>query len=111
MEYVFGIDGEIEVLKTKGSKRSDLTGYNQIERTYPGQTITDNFRVVRKLNSKEDVEGNCYDWYEIDRHYRTIDRTAPLQEANERNAANIDYLSMMMDVELPGEETQDEQKI
>lgn len=45
---------------------------------YPDQTVTDNFRIVRKLDSQEDVEGNCYDWYEIDRHYRTMDKTGPL---------------------------------
>lgn len=32
-------------------------------------------------------------------------------EANERNAANIDYLSMMMDVELPGGEENAQQEI
>lgn len=24
-----------------------------------------------------DPAGNCYDWYEIDRHYRTIDKPSP----------------------------------
>ena len=67
MEYVFGTQGEIEVLKTKGDSHTDLTGFHQIEQTFPDQTITDNFRVVRKIESAEDVEGNCYDWYEIDR--------------------------------------------
>lgn len=37
--------------------------------------------MVRKLESSEDDEGNCYDWYEIDRHYREIDRTGPVVEA------------------------------
>ena len=78
MEYVFGTQGEIEVLQVKGSAHTDLTGYHQIERAYPDQTITDNFCVVRKLDSKEDVEGSCYDWYEIDRHNRTIDKSAPV---------------------------------
>lgn len=80
MEYVFGQRGEIEVLKTKGSTHTDLTGYHSIEQTYPDQTVTDSFRVVRKLDSKEDAEGNCYDWYEIDRHYRAQDRTGPIAQ-------------------------------
>lgn len=75
MEYVFGTEGEIEVLKTKGETHTDLTGYQQVVQEYPGEKITDNFRVVRKTGSSEDREGNCYDWYEIDRHYRTIDRS------------------------------------
>ena len=101
MEYVFGTDNDAEVLKTKGHAHTDLTGYQQTVREFPGQKITDNFRVIRKIGSDEDVEGNCYDWYEIDRHYREIDRTGPVVEAEARNAANIDYISMMTGVELP----------
>lgn len=78
MEYVFGVKGKMEVLKVKGDTHTDLIGYHQIQQTYPDQTITDSFRIVRKLDSKDDVEGNCYDWYEIDRHYRIVDKTGPL---------------------------------
>ena len=31
-------------------------------------------------NSDEDVEGNCYDWYTVNKHNRIIDRTPPLKE-------------------------------
>ena len=86
MEYVFGTADEIEVLKTKGRTHSDLGGYHQIEQRYSDQVITDNFRVVCKLNSAEDDEGYCYDWYEIDRHYRVIDKTGPIAE--KMNAIN-----------------------
>ena len=45
-------------------------------------TIEDN--PMRKPNAKllsdEDAEGNCYDWYTIDKHNRIIDRTPPLKE-------------------------------
>lgn len=80
MEYVFGTNGPIEVLKTKGDYHTDFAGFRQVEQDYPDQTITDSFRIVRKLKSAEDVEGNCYDWYEIDRHYRTVDKTGPLRQ-------------------------------
>lgn len=89
MEYVFGTKGRIEVLKTKGSHHTDLTGYHQLEREYPDQTITDSFRVVRKLHSAEDVEGRCYDWYEIDHHYRMTDKTGPLAEQAAKSAAEL----------------------
>jgi len=75
MEYVFGTKGDIEILKTKGEKHTNLKGFHTITREYPDQIIEDRFRVVRKLDSKEDIEENCYDWYEIDRHYRFTDRT------------------------------------
>ena len=78
MEYVFGTEGEMEVLKVKGDSHTDLTGFHQIEQEYPDQTVTDSFRIVRKLDSGTDAEGRCYDWYEIDRHNRTIDKSAPV---------------------------------
>ncbi|WP_295757350.1 hypothetical protein [uncultured Oscillibacter sp.] len=36
--------------------------------------------MVEKTGSDEDGEGNCYDWYEIDRHYRTIDKSGAVAE-------------------------------
>ena len=90
MEYVFGTEGEIEVLKTKGDAHTDLTGYQQIVQEFPSEKITDNFRVVRKTGSSEDGEGNCYDWYEIDRHYRTIDKSEPVAARVEAIEAAIE---------------------
>lgn len=89
MEYVFGTRDEKEILKTKGDVHTDLSGFHSVERVYPDQTITDNFRIVRKLNSKEDAAGNCYDWYEIDHHYRITDKINPLRE-------NIDVIMASM---------------
>ncbi len=103
MEYVFGTNGKMETLKIKGSTHTDLIGYHQIEQTYPDQTITENFRVVRKLGSQEDVEGNCYDWYEIDRHYRTADKTGPLfSQAEDTDAmlADQEYRLTLLELGL-----------
>ena len=48
---------------------------------------------MRKIESAEDVEGNCYDWYEIDRHYRVVDKTGPvIQQVNESTAALEDAM-------------------
>ena len=102
MEYVFGTQGEIEVLKTKGSTHTDLTGFHQIEHEYPDQTITDNFRIVQKLNSQEDGEGNCYDWYEIDRHYRVTDKTGPLAKQAVENATAAETALCELDEKVNG---------
>lgn len=96
MEYVFGTKGDAEILKVKSESHTDLTGYQTVKREYHGESVTDHFRVARKLDSKEDEANACYDWYEIDRHYRMVDRT----NQEKRNAANIDYLSMMTGVDL-----------
>lgn len=49
-----------------------------------------------------------YDWYEIDKHYRVIDNTAPIEKLGKLNSANIDYLSMMADIPLPDEDESEE---
>lgn len=104
-EYIFGTNGNAETLRVKGPAHTGLTGFQEVAREYPDQTITDRFRVVRKLKSAEDQAGNCYDWYEIDRHYQVEDKSAQAAQANARTAANLDYLSMMAGIDLPdGEE-------
>lgn len=101
MEYVFGTQNDAEILKIVWSAHTDLKGYQEVVREFQSEKITDNFHVVRKLDSKEDLEGNCYDWYIIDRHYRMIDRTEPLKKKEEQNRADIDYISIMTGVDLP----------
>lgn len=80
----------MEVLKTKGDAHTSLTGYHQVERAFPDQTITDTFRVVRKLKSAEDAAGNRYDWYEIERHYRMVDKSGPVAERAAKDAAALE---------------------
>lgn len=99
MDYVFGTKGGAEVLKTIGDAHTNLTGYHQLEREYPDQTITDSFRVACKLRSAEDVNGRCYDWYEIDHHYRMIDKTGPLAEQAAKTAAGIEDALCEQDME------------
>lgn len=77
MEYIFGRDNYTgdEVLKTKGKEHTDLIGFVQTVRETDLDTTTDNFYVVRKVRSAEDAEGNCYDWYVIDKHNTILDST------------------------------------
>ena len=100
MVYIFGTRNKQETLKTKGNSHTNLSGFHQIERTYSEETITDYFRIVRKIESKEDSSGNCYDWYEIDCHYRTIDKTGPIIKQAEQIRADVDYISIMTGVKL-----------
>lgn len=87
MEYVFGTDGYngVETLRTKGNEHTDFEGFVEIVQEFEDSTITDSFRVVRKKKSEKDSEGNCYDWYEIDRHNRIVDKT-------KRMKRNLDVL-------------------
>lgn len=90
MEYVFGTKDDIEVLKTKGQFHTNMKGFHQVEQEYSDQIITDNFHIVCKLESVEDEEGNCYDWYEIDHHYRVMDKTVSVVKKVEENAAAVE---------------------
>ena len=78
MDYIFGADDSRECLKTVGAVHSDLEGYVEIRREYDDAVITDRLRIVRRTDSTEDSEGRCYDWYDIDSHYRLIDKTGPI---------------------------------
>ena len=75
-----------------------MTGFHEVTREYPDQTITDHFRVVCKLNSKKDEAGNCYDWYEIDRHSRYTDKTGPVVEEIARMRADLENALCEMDL-------------
>lgn len=100
-EYIFGTNGNAETLRVKGPSHTALTGFQQVVQEYPSETITDRFRVVRKLKEAEDPAGNCCDWYEIDRHCRTVDKSAALQAeldaANKKLAASIQSNAMLED--------------
>lgn len=93
MEYIFGTNELIgeEVLRTKGDKHTDLEGFQSVVTEYPDCTIHDSFYVVRKDKSDEDMEGNCYDWYVINRHNRSVDKTKAINSRlNELIAAALE---------------------
>lgn len=88
MEYVFGTNSYsgVETLRTKGSEHTNFDGFVETVQEFDDSTITDTFHVVSKTKSDDDAEGNCYDWYIIDKHNRAIDKTKRLK-------ANIDVLA------------------
>ena len=92
MEYIFGRDARTgcETVRTKGAEHSTLTGFCETVREYPDCTITDSFFVCGHIRSAEDAEGRCYDWYEIDHHYRMTDKTGPLAEQAAKTAAEME---------------------
>lgn len=99
MEYLFGKD-KFEYLRTKDAVHSNLSGFQEVVQEYPDCTITDSFRVVRHYKADKDGEKNCYDWYEIDSHYRMIDKGAKARAEVEQARADIDFISIMTGVEL-----------
>lgn len=109
MEYVFGTketaEGVVEILKTVGDTHSNLIGRQSVIREYTDKTYEDVFTVTRLYQTKEDIEGKCYDWYEIKDHFRTAERfTAERAESMDQeledHASKIDYIAMMTDVDI-----------
>jgi len=113
MEYTFSQNNAngTETVRTKSKQHSNLFGFQQVKQEYPDSVVFDSFRVVRKLDSKEDSAGNCYDWYQITGHYRYVDTSPRAQKAVEQVSANLDYLSMMSGVEIPGGEADEQPEI
>lgn len=95
-EYVFGTEEQKEILKTKGDIHSELEGYQEVVREYADQTITDRFRVIEKTNTAEDEEGNCYDWYIIDNHYRDTDKFQLDVRTTEQEITDLQIENMEM---------------
>ena len=110
MEYIFGTRRDIEVLKTKGDAHSQLSGYHEVTREYPDQVIVDRFRVVRKIDSKEDIEGNMYDWYEIDRHYRMSDKTGPIIQKEQEDVDVLTECILEMSEIIYGEDEPEDEE-
>ena len=102
MEYIFGRNNSTgeEVLKTKGSEHTNLSGFVQTVRETDVDTTTDNFLVVRKTGSSEDSEGNCYDWYVIDKHNTIVDTTKRIKEQQAQDRADLEYIAMETGVDL-----------
>jgi hypothetical protein len=73
-----------EVLQTKAPEHTDLKGWVELILDTETDSTIDNFRVLEKIKSDEDVEGNCYDWYRIDQHYRVVDHWKRVHDLNER---------------------------
>lgn len=85
MEYVFGTIKRkgryTDILKTVGDEHTDLTDKHTVVREYSDSVITDTFYVTDHYQSKDGEDGKCYDWYEINEHYRYIDYFTPQKES------------------------------
>ena len=77
MEYIFGNivkDGKrTQILKTVGETHTELSGTFIISKEYDDAIITDSCEIVEKYYSAEDIEGSCYDWYEVQGHSKKIE--------------------------------------
>ena len=72
-------------------------------RQYPSETITDRCRILDKYQTEEDGEGNCYDWYLIDQHYRYVDKTTQVAaETADHDEAIAELTERIVNLEIGG---------
>lgn len=77
-----------------------MSGFHEIEQSYPDQVVTDRFYVVRLIRSDTDEEGNVYDWYEIANHSRIIDKFSPHKGEIETGIADAQDATCELSEEL-----------
>ncbi len=109
MEYIFGKNSYrgLETLRTKGEVHSDLIGFQEVLREYDDADIVDSFLIMEKTDSSEDEEGNCYDWYVIDKHTQRIQKTKYLEARTEEvYDVTMDTQSGLLETYLSGMDTQ-----
>lgn len=96
--------GRREIVKVKSTAGTNLTGWQQYVRETDVDKTTHNFRVSRKYHSEVGIDGQHYDFYEIDRHNTTVDTTKQVRGQQGQDRANLDYIAMMTDIDLPEED-------
>ena len=100
MEYIYGTDLDLEILKTVGDTHSALSGFIETRREYgDGTVITDRCHIVERFHSAE-ANGKCYDWYTIDQHYRVV--TPATTRATEDVKTRVDELDEALEMILTG---------
>lgn len=100
MEYIYGTDQNLEILKTVGDSHTDLSGFFETVREYAdGTVITDRCRILDHFYSAEQG-GVCYDWYTIDSHFRVV--TPATTRATEDVKTRVDELDEALTMILTG---------
>lgn len=104
MEYIFGPirkEGrDFERLETIGERHTDLSGRVIIRREFPDRIIEDVFSITEHYDTKEDAEGNCYDYYLIEAHYRDTDRFTPQRHEIDRGITDAQDATCELSEEL-----------
>ena len=88
MDYIFGVKGSSETLKTIGEEIEVLEGWQEIVREYDDCIITDQFLIISHDGGFDDSKLR-YDFYTIAHHNRIIDKTKKLKAAQEDTDALI----------------------
>ena len=100
------LDGKaVTTVRVKSDKSQDLKGHVRIETQNGGILVTDSFDVIEKRYEKTDTEGNIYELYVIENHVQQEERFTPEKQAQvdeniEKQRGDIDYMAMILDVEL-----------
>lgn len=86
MKYRFTQADDTEYLDISGDAETSLHGFQQFNDTAnPSMIVSDVFHIVGKVVSEEAESGGRHEIYEIDRHYKMVDRIPQIGEMNAVN--------------------------
>jgi hypothetical protein len=94
MEYIYGTDGDQEILKTVGDVHSDLEGFFTSSREHSGVTVIDRCKILDHFKADEDTDGKKYDWYHIIGHYRYEDRQVASRISDDATAEILEMIQL-----------------
>lgn len=80
------------MLRTKGTRHSSLTGRFEHRVVHPDSLVITGCEIVDRYKSAEDAEGNCYDWYEIEKYESKVELSDM-----ERDALNEEINGLVAD--------------
>lgn len=103
MDYTFTtLNGRI-ILRVKDIHRPELpTGTLTTVITGSGDMVVRHtFRIVTCIKRSMDAENNHYAWYEVKDYSSAPDYTPGMEQHMAKLAANMDYVCMMADIDLP----------
>jgi hypothetical protein len=94
MEYIYGTDGDQEILKTVGDVHSDLEGFFTSSRERSGVTVIDRCRILDHFRTDEDASGKKYDWYTITDHFHYEDRQVASRISDDAIAEILEMIQL-----------------
>ncbi len=93
------------ILKTKGLEHTDYRkGRITLEKRQGNITVKDTFSVIQKYQTTETTDGNMYDWYYIEDHFRQEDRTEEVRVQLEQTITDLEIDSIQQDMQITDNE-------
>lgn len=103
-------NGEVPIVRieadTEAETKLEVGKHQSIVIEQPDIIYAYEFVVKNPIKTEFNGE-HYYQWYQLEYLSKSIDRSPAVKTQAEQIAANLDYLSMMTDIDIPTEEPQE----